>query len=195
MFTTHRSTCILWAQNWWSLKLVEKNAFNCLIKFSHFHDNIIAKTVNSMAVFFCLVEINSKIWDVTIFGIGSHPNFYTVFSQLSWHELSKGKVAFVCNHSFIDWHRFWRPLNVLYIAQNHVHNSVNFEQAVVIIISALWFVRWMTEMHVLQVPWPFGFTTCGRLIAFTVFRLTFTAFLLQKFLHFGVRYWLVNACS
>ena len=53
----------------------------------------------------------------------------------------------------------------------------------------------MTEMHILQVPWPFGFTTCGRLITFTVFRLTFAVFLPQKFLHVGVRYWLVYACS
>ena len=82
------------------------------------------------------------------FFIGSHPNFYAVFSQLSWHELSKGKVAlYAIIPSLIDI--FFEGSWLLEITQNHVHNSANFEQAIVIIISALWFLGWIAKMHIL----------------------------------------------
>ena len=44
---------------------------------------------------------------------------------------------------------FWRIVNSLEITQNHVHNLANFEQAIVIIISPLRFLRWIAKMHIL----------------------------------------------
>ena len=130
-------------------KIVKKNGPVIILKrCGHFHDNIVAKTVNSAAVIFCLAEVNSKIWDVTVFSSAAIQTFMLYLVNLAGMNCRKERrPLYAIIPSLIDI--FFEGSWSLEITQNDVHNSANFEQAIVIIISPLRFLGWIAKMHIL----------------------------------------------